>query len=393
MRVSNEELQKIMKKEKVDRIWSWSRINCFNTSPYEYYLKYIKKIEGDRQDSIYANLGGISHEILEKLYTNKLEYKNMLDEFEQGWMIADDIMQLKFDRTDEEKNLKIKDKYLKNIRHFFKNHTMINRKTIIEQFVKIKIGDNLLQGYIDCMFKDDEKNIHIVDFKTSSIYKGSKAENECGQLVLYAIALIQLGIPMEKIKICWNFLKYCTIQYEQANGVLKTREVERYKIGESLKSNIKTWLKKLGYENQIEEYLEQVIEQNSIECLPEEVREKYTITDCYIYVPLTDKLISKWDKKVSETLTDITLREKDYNETGSDKAFWDSDESVKTSSYFFANLSEYSANLHLPYKKYLEQREQQQRENDDLIGSIRKEDTKKTTNTNIEEDLEWLKYI
>ena len=81
--------------------------------------------------------------------------------------------------------------------------------------------------------------------------KGAKAENESGQLVLYAIGLNQQGIPMDKIKIRWNFLKYVTIQYEQKNGTVKTREVERCKIGESLQSNAKTWLKAFGYEGKI----------------------------------------------------------------------------------------------------------------------------------------------
>lgn len=84
-----------------------------------------------------------------------------------------------------------------------------------------------------------------MDWKTSSIYKGKKAENECGQLVVYAIGLNQQGVPMDKIRICWNFLKYVSIQYEQANGAVKTREVERCKIGESLQTNAKMWLKKL----------------------------------------------------------------------------------------------------------------------------------------------------
>ena len=39
MRKTSEELQQIMKKENVSRIWSWSRFNSFHNSPYEYYLR------------------------------------------------------------------------------------------------------------------------------------------------------------------------------------------------------------------------------------------------------------------------------------------------------------------------------------------------------------------
>ena len=393
-RLTSEQLQALMEKENCNRIWSWSKINCFNTSPYEYYLKYIKKAKEDRANSIYVTTGGISHNILEKFYTNEIPYKKMLEEFEDGWTVAVDIADLKFDRTDEEKNTKIKDKYYENLVHFFNNHTVLKNKPVIEQFVKIKIDNNLFQGYIDCAFKDDDGNIHIVDFKTSSIYKGAKAENECGQLVLYAIGLNQQGIPMDKIRICWNFLKYVSIQYEQKNGAIKTKESERCKIGESLQSNAKTWLKHFGYEP--DEYLKKLLDTNDISCLPDEVQEKYVIDDCYVYIGLTDKLIDKWSNYIITTIKDIELREKDYEETHNDKYFFDTEESVKEQSYYFANLCSYSANLHLPYKLYLDKLEAAKNGQDmfsGLLGSNTIINSKDIKNKTKELDLSWLDNI
>lgn len=356
-RLTSEELQTLMKNEGVSRIWSWSKWNCFHTSPYEYFLKYILHKKEDRTDCIYTTTGGIAHDIMERRYTGKLPYEQMIDDFEDGWVTAFNIAEMKFDRNSPEKNDKISQKYYENLKHFFMNHTPLKYKPVIEQFVKAKIGDNLFQGYIDVCFKDDEGNFNILDWKTSSIYKGKKAENECGQLVVYAIGLNQQGVPMDKIHICWNFLKYVSIQYEQANGAVKTREVERCKIGESLQTNAKMWLKKLGYTDQVDDYLKQLLDTNDIECLPKEVQEKYIISDCYVYVPLTDELINRWKETIISTINDIELREKDYEETHSDKAFWDTDESVKAQSYYFSTLCGYSPNLHLPYKAYLERTE------------------------------------
>ena len=356
-RLTSEELQTLMKNEGVSRIWSWSKWNCFHTSPYEYFLKYILHKKEDRTDCIYTTTGGIAHDIMERRYTGKLPYEQMIDDFEDGWVTAFNIAEMKFDRNSPEKNDKISQKYYENLKHFFMNHTPLKYKPVIEQFVKAKIGDNLFQGYIDVCFKDDEGNFNILDWKTSSIYKGKKAENECGQLVVYAIGLSQQGIPMDKIRICWNFLKYVSIQYEQANGAIKTREVERCKIGESLQTNAKMWLKKLGYADQVDDYLKLLLDTNDIECLPKEVQEKYIISDCYVYVPLTDELINRWKETIISTINDIELREKDYEETQSDKAFWDTDESVETQSYYFSTLCGYSPNLHLPYKAYLERTE------------------------------------
>ena len=396
-RLTSEQLQALMKKEGVNKIWSWSKINCFHTSPYEYYLKYIKKAKEDRANSIYVTTGGIAHDILEKLYTNEITYSQMVELFEDGWIVAADIADLKFDRSDEERNGKIKDKYYENLVHFFSNHTKLENKPIIEQFVKVKIGGNLFQGYIDCAFKDEEGCITIQDWKTSSIYKGAKAENESGQLVLYAIGLNQQGIPMDKIKIRWNFLKYVSIQYQQKNGEIKTREVERCKIGESLQSNAKTWLKAYGFEP--DEYLKEMLDTNGIACLPEEVREKYVISDCYVYVDLTDELIKKWTDHVITVIQDIELREADYAETHSDACFWDTDESVKEQSYYFSNLCGYSRNLHKPYDEYCKKFEAAQRGDDLFAGLGLGADDVSTSSSNVinnksdELDLSWLDNI
>ena len=396
-RLTSEQLQALMKKEGVDRIWSWSKINCFHTSPYEYYLKYIKKAKEDRANSIYVTTGGIAHDILEKLYTNQISYDEMLEQFEDGWMVAAEIADLKFDRSDEERNAKIKDKYYENLVHFFGNHTKLEGKPIIEQFVKVKIGGNLIQGYIDIAFKDDDGCITIQDWKTSSIYKGAKAENESGQLVLYAIAVNQQGVPMDKIKIRWNFLKYASIQYQQKNGEIKTREVERCKIGESLQSNAKTWLKHFGYEP--DEYLKEMLDTNSIECLPEEIRKKYVISDCYVYVDLTDELINKWTEHVITVIKDIELREADYKESFSDACFWDTDESVKAQSYYFSNLCGYSRNLHKPYDEYCKRFEAAQNGTDLFSGLGADDNVVTTSSSNVinnksdELDLSWLDNI
>ena len=110
MRLTEEQMQDLMKRENVTRTWSWSRLGCFHNSMYEYYLHYIKKEAEDRANSIYVVTGSLAHDILERLYDGEIEYDNMLDAFTDGWTTAYDIAELKFDRTDEEKNKKLADK-------------------------------------------------------------------------------------------------------------------------------------------------------------------------------------------------------------------------------------------------------------------------------------------
>ena len=371
MRLAKEQLTALMTKHNVDRLWSWSKINIFHNSHYEYYLKYIRKIPEDRQDCIYTTTGSIAHGILENFYTGKIKYEDMIGDFKTGWMTAYDIADLKFDRNDEEHNKQIAQKYYDDLVLFFENHTPIKHDVRVEQFVDVMVDDNLFQGYIDCCYKDDEGNIHIIDFKSSSIYKGSKAENECGQLVLYAMGLHQKGIPYERLKIAWDFCKYANVEVEQANGKKKLRQIERSKLGESLQANVSMWLKKFGYANDTDDYLKALIDTNDINVLPEDIRAKYTISDCYVYVDLTEKLIGKWAKYIVDTIADIKAREKDYeynksigiDEESCGKIFWDSEEDVEKNSYYYSTLCGYSPNLLLPYKQFLEKLEAKKNEN------------------------------
>lgn len=405
MRLTSQEIKDLMKQEGVSRIWSWSKWNCFKTSPYEYYLKYIRHIPEDRADSIYATTGSISHDILERYYTGQLEYNKMIDDFNDGWVTAYDISGLKFDRNDEAHNKKIADKYYFNLCHFFQHHKPIEYNDcniIIEQFVKAKIGYNLFQGYIDMSFNDGE-DVYVIDFKTSSIYKGKKAEQECGQLIIYAIGMNQRGVPFDKIRIGWNFLKYCTIQYQQANGVVKTRDVERCKIGESLQTNAKMWLKKFGYADDIDYFLKQMLDTNGIECLPEEVQEKYSFNDCVVYVTLTQNLVDKWTTDICNQITDIIAREEDYrnmkkrgvDEDNCSKAFWDTDDSVKSQSYYFSTLCGYSPTLHKPYELYLNKLENQKNGLDTFsgVGSNIEYETSTIKDNDNDLDLSWLENL
>lgn len=394
-RLTHDELEKIKQKYNTDRLWSWSRMNTYMTSKFEYLLKYILKSQEDRCDSCYTTLGTICHDTIDKFYEGKIKYEDMIEDYNDGFTTAIVIANLKFNRSDEEKNKSIGEKYNENLVHFFQNHTIYKHKILVEKPIVVNINGRIFVGYIDGLYKDDDGNYYILDFKSSSIYTGKTLEENSGQLILYGIGLHQMGIPIDKIKPCFNFLKYCTIKYQLKKGDIKYRQVERCKIGESLQSNAKTWLNHFGYEP--DEYLKQMLDTNSIDCLPDEVKEKYEITDCHVDVEFNEEIINKWTNLVTTTLQDIELREKDYEETKSLECFWDDDESVKEQSYYFANLCSYSATKHLPYKAYLERLEAAQKGTDTFNGLLGSETTVKSgnviNNKSDEVDLSWLDNI
>lgn len=399
-RLSYEELEKIKKKYGVDRIWSYSRVSTFVTSPYEYALKYVDGIKAkeDRQDSIYTSLGSAAHQCLEDYYTNKIEFDEMLGQFEDSWTTCYDIAQLKFDRCNDEKNKSIAEKYKQNMLYFFKNHVPYKYKVLIEMPIIVNIGGNIFVGYIDGSFKNSDGDITVIDFKSSSIYKGKTLEEHSKQLKSYVLGIHQTtGLPLSKIHGCFNFLKYVTIEYTQANGKTKTKDVERINLGEALQANLKVWIKKLGYEDQMDEFLKMVLDDNGIERLPEDLQSKYKIYDCHVFVDTSEEAISEFVEETSTIVKDIELREQDFKETRSVKCFWDTEESIKAQSYYMANLMAYSPNLHLPYQTYLKKLEAAQNPSD-MFGGIfgtnsSAPSSKVIENSTSEADLSWLDSI
>ena len=376
-RKTSEELKAICKNFGVDTLWSWSRYHCYKQDKWEYYLKYILHEKEDRTNSIYCVSGGNVHDIIENLYTGKIKYEDMSEAYEDS-LFTMNCAELKYNRSDSEKNEAIANKYENCIRHFFKHHNLIEFPHKVEHFITIKISDNIyMQGYVDMLFIEpytdengnEKKKVHIVDWKTSTRYQGKKIDEECGQLVIYAEGIRQaLNIPLEDIICEWNFLKYVTVTYEQKNGKTKDRYIERNAIGESLINTAKMWLKHFEYnEEEIEKYTDEMVLNNNIDCLPKEVREKFVIKDCYVQVPLSETKIEELKADIINTVGEIDNKTEEYSKTKDENLFWqdvtDADE------YRLQILSGYSRKLHKPLDQYLKDKElfkeQEADENDD----------------------------
>lgn len=363
MRLTSKELNEVKKKFGVNDLWSFSKFDTYRTSQYEWMLKYIKHLpENNELASAYSSLGSDVHDIIEKLYDETLQYEDMIKEFEDVWMTNIEIAGLVFDRNDSTKNENIKKKYYADLVHFFSNYIKLPYKMQNEQFVTIKISDDIvMQGYIDACYKNEDGVFTVVDYKTSTQYSGKAIEEHAAQLVLYSEALRQLGVPKDKIRCCWNFLKYVNIDCEQINGNIKTRTIERYEIGSKLQASVKTWLKKLGYTEQMNDYLNALVQTNDIKCLPEDVQEKYIVNDCYVYVEDIWNFYEELKEEIIETINEINEKVNQYklfvelgDQESAEKLFWDDEESLKAQSYYFNNLCGYSISTIKPFKEYIE---------------------------------------
>lgn len=377
IRKTRDELNELCKKLNVDILDSWSKYHCYKQDKWEAFLKYVLHEKEDRTNGIYAVSGGYCHDIIEKLYSGEIEYKDMINMYEDS-LLTMNIAELKYDRNDAEKNEKIANKYESCIRHFFKNHNVIKQPHRIEHFITIRITDDIvLQGYIDFLFTEkytDENGngktrIRIVDWKTSTRYSGKKIDSECGQLVIYAEGIRQaLDIPLEDIICEWNFLKYVTVTYEQKNGKKKDRYIERNVIGESLVNTAKMWLKEFGYEDDMESYIDKMILDNTIDCLPKEVRDKFEIKDCYVQVPLSEEKIDELKSDIADTIHEFRDKEKEYKATKDEMLFWQ--DVTDEDAFRLATLSGYSRALHKPYDAYLKDLDMFKNNTDDDLDNI-----------------------
>mgnify|MGYP006341406475 FL=1 len=180
MRKEYSEIIELANKNNCTDVFSWSKYKTYKDDRYSYFLKYIKKVPPDRFDGIYTKSGSDIHECVEEFYQGKLDHKGMLDKYED-LLFENTLAGLKYDRTDEEKNEKIGNKYEDCIRHFLLHHNKIPYDIKLEEFIGIVVEDIYFQGYIDAYHiekRDDMNKVIITDWKSSSIYKGDKYEKE-----------------------------------------------------------------------------------------------------------------------------------------------------------------------------------------------------------------------
>lgn len=338
-------------------IWSHSKVSSFRNCSHEYFLNRIKKLES--KDNVYSLAGSVSHDTIEQFYKGEIQKDQMLGKFETGFLDIE-ISDFKFS-NDESRNEGMSKKYKECVSHFFIHHNAIKSKVVIEQLIWIDVDGNLFMGYVDAITKDKDGNYLIVDWKTSTIYKGKKIAEQGKQLLLYALGLYQAGVPLEKIKVCWNFLKYLHVSYKQKNGKIKTSSVERNKWVSAIKTPLK---KDLIAFYDMEEWqadikIEELIKQNSLDGLDQSIQDKYTTDDCYVYPEVTEEIL---EQLKAELVQDI----KDINEKGKDEVNWQREEIQASEEYYCNVLCGLKAHCSY-YTDMLKRKGLKQREEEDIM--------------------------
>lgn len=207
-------------KERV--VYSISRLSCYTNCPYSFYLTYVENDRGE--DSVYTFLGSSVHEIVEDLQQGKITNEKAVSMFVEK-VEESELLALEF-LTENTKQ-----KYVENVAHFLANFKpMENGEFFIEEEILVEIDGHLLRGFIDIYFINN-KEIVILDYKTSSKFAKKDLIPNGRQLVLYALALEQKYKDCKVVGIGWNMLKYVEVEGKRGPKLIERRDLngEDYK--------------------------------------------------------------------------------------------------------------------------------------------------------------------
>jgi len=398
--------------------YSYSMLSSYSDCSWAYYLKRFLKVED--KDNIYSLLGSLTHNILEEFKNNKTNKEDMIKDFKKGFQqVLDDGF--RFD-TDEEKNEKMINSYKKQISHYFNNYYELD-DVFDEEFENhmwcfTKNGKHAYHGFIDYSFKQKKGKAtkhYIIDYKTSTMYSKNKLFSYGRQLIMYSRYLSDQKIKLKDIYIGWDFIKYAKItcikpkiykipihetQYDKLIefGLVKSKRSKVYnfngyedkevickrnEIGLKFRATLKAILKSECYlEKDMNTIIEEVTNSNSLDCIPANIINKYSIKmkRALVEVDLTKESYKQCEEELVDVIDKIEIaldRKKDDN----DYFVFEREQIEKSDSFFCSKLCGVNHGCKY-YKEYKEDNElfinqEHQSDIDELRG-----------NKNNEEDIE-----
>ena len=287
-------------------IYSISKLNTMDECLWSYWLTYMEHLPS--KENIYTFAGTKIHSCLERIQNGeKIDFRK---EFQE---MLEDAQILGIDFPNEN----IKTKWVKNIECFIEGYNRPDYKKFeTEKLFLIKIHDYYIQGIIDLLIYNDDGTVSIIDYKTSSKFSNSELKSKGRQLVLYGMAMEQLGYEVKSI--AWNMLKYCKISYPLKNGKIRETIAERGYVLEKLKNDIIKEMKNFPEYDDFtaEGMIAQACEDNSFDGLPLKIKEKYRIED---YIAEYD--FSEENKKDLEDF--VKAKVGDIEQFSGEKEWWE----------------------------------------------------------------------
>lgn len=313
-------------------IFSISRLNALNSCQYAAWKKYIN---GEKESSnCWAITGSRLHDCLEQCILGKADESCLLPAIDDE---LDNLKALDCEfPLDKNGNPTIENNWRQNMIGFANGFKIPKGKFKTEQLLLYHVKNNdWIQGYADVIkYNKKNKTCEIWDWKSSSRFTGEHRIEAARQLILYAIILENAGWTVTAIK--WWMMKYYQATWKLKNGKDKTKVGEWRNLITDLESVITTKLTEFGMDEiDIECILHQCKKDNSIQALPDKIKELFKIEVFVDSYELNEETKSETIKYINQQI-DL------YHSLGTDEKNWKpkdlSIEGAKKNSFWCSSL-------------------------------------------------------
>lgn len=291
-------------KNKGIELYSISKLNTINGCLHEAYRTY--KLHERGTQNIYSFCGTRLHDVLENM-ANNLATRDDLRPAIESELEDMDTLGIDFPKNDDGSS-PIRDGWLKNIYHFCDTFEMPKDAWKTEELFIYKTDDgHYIQGYIDLSRIIKDGTLEIYDHKSSSMYTAQGIEEHSKQLLTYLLGKEQEGYKVSKI--AWHFMKYVDVQFmgkktiKSKEKTLLTKTIERRKIGSEMAKYIESDLIDAGIDEvECDILLNEFIETNKFDCLPDNIRSKYVMKPCIVEYEITEEAKEDCKKYITDTI-------------------------------------------------------------------------------------------
>jgi len=194
--------------------YSYSKVTCFEQCPLRFKFQYIDKIKTEIEQTIEAFLGGIVHEVLEKLYAD-LKFQKVMDIdeildfyndlWQKNWNDAIVIVKKGYDK---ENYRKMGEKFLTD---YYNHYKPFDRGKVLglETTEFIDLNDKYkFHVRIDRLNEAEDGAYEIHDYKTGGYLPEQAKFDEDRQLALYSLWVLKKFGDVKRVKLIWHYLAF-----------------------------------------------------------------------------------------------------------------------------------------------------------------------------------------
>lgn len=193
--------------------YSHSRLSTFEQCRLKYKYRYVDRIKRE-EDSIEAFLGSRFHDVMEKVYAERVfwkpgveDLKNYFNElWKKNW--GDHVFVVRNDRTPGD----YQQIGLKAIEDYHKRHAPFQEGRVlgIERRVAAELdGGHSVFGFIDRLMEVEDGHYEIHDYKTSGSLPEQSYFDADRQLALYEIAVRKMWPnEVKSVDLVWHYVVF-----------------------------------------------------------------------------------------------------------------------------------------------------------------------------------------